>query len=130
MLAANRSRRRSRAALAGSLVGLALLLVGCSNPGEVDDYNADTEENFLLACSQANTEWDDDRKAEVCGCWYNALSGDEGLSFDTFEQVEADIRTALDANQLNSDDDLVRIAPDFVRVLEESGCLTAGPQAG
>jgi hypothetical protein len=130
VFAASRSRRRSRATFAGSLVGLALLLVGCSNPGSVNDYNADTRENFMLACADANTGLDDAQRDEVCGCWYDALSGDNGLSFEEFETVEDDIRTALDANQLNSDEDLDRIAPNFVRVIDDSGCLTAGPRAG
>ena len=46
------------------------------------------------------------------------------------EQVEDDIRAALDTNQLNSDSDLERIAPNFVNVIEESNCLETGPRAG
>jgi hypothetical protein len=129
VLAATRSRRRrSRATVAASLTGLALLLVGCSNPGDVNDYNADTRDNFVLACEEANTGLDEAERAEVCGCWYDAVA--ENMSFEDFEQVEDDIRTALDENQLNNDDDLNRIAGNFVAILDDSGCLTAGPQAG
>jgi hypothetical protein len=127
VLAATRSRRRSRATVAASLAGLALLLVGCSNPGDVNDYNADTRDNFVLACEEANTGLDADERAEVCGCWYEAV--EQNMSFEDFEQVEDDIRTALDENQLNNDDDLNRIAGNFVAILDDSGCLTAGPQA-
>jgi hypothetical protein len=130
VLAALRSRRRSRVTLAASLVGVALVLAGCSNPGSVDAYNDDTRTNFLDACAEANSGWDDEQVAEVCGCWYDAISGEDGLSFEEFEQAEDDIRLALDEDRLNSDDDLRGIAPNFVTVLEDSGCVETGPSAG
>lgn len=102
------------------------MLAGCSNPGDVNDYNADTEENFLLACEEANSNLSDERVAEVCGCWYEAIT--ENMSFEAFERAEDNIRNALDQDRLNSDDDLRREAPEFFKIIDESSCVQAGPQ--
>lgn len=112
------------------LLGLAVL-TGCSSPGSVDDYNADTEANFLQACKTANDPGLSEEEAEeLCRCWYTAFK--ENMSFERFETAEERIRQGLD-NGTITDADSLRNATDpalreYVKVLNESGCTEAGPR--
>jgi hypothetical protein len=107
---------------------LALLLVGCSAPGKVDDFNEDTQANFEQACREAN---DGNLSAEetdrLCTCWYDAISNG-GMSFDTFEREDENIREAIDAGRFNNDADFEREAPTLHSVVKEN-CQEQGPQA-
>jgi hypothetical protein len=131
--AATRTPRRSRArrslggfALLGALV---LVLAGCGNPGDVNDYNDQTQSNFVDACKAANGEdgLDSDELDRLCGCWYDAVV--EQVDFDQFEQDDENLREAVDNNELNNDADFQRLAPTLYRVITEE-CVEVGPSAG
>ena len=112
------------------LLALAVL-AGCSSPGSVDSYNSDTRENFLVACKTANDRGLSDEEADrLCGCWYDAF--ETNMSFDQFKTAEDRIRQGLDDGTItdadslrNSNDQALR---EYVRVLNDSGCVEAGPR--
>jgi hypothetical protein len=101
-----------------------LLAAGCSTPGDVNDYNADTERNFLLTCEEANSGLGDAEATERCECWYDEIS--TTIAFEDFEAIEDDIREALDAGEL-SRDDLEALVPDFYEVVTSEQCVPVGP---
>jgi hypothetical protein len=103
---------------------LALVLAGCGTPGGVDEYNADTRENFELTCRDANGDPDDADVIEMCGCWVRTV--EDNLSFDEFKDVEDAIREALDQGTLNNAGDLERIAPAYYELITEN-CVPVGP---
>jgi hypothetical protein len=122
------TRRVRRGTALASLGLLAMLLVGCSAPGKVDDFNEDTQANFEQACKEAN---DDNLSAEeaerLCTCWYDAIVNG-GMSFDAFEREDENIREAIDAGRFNNDDDFEREAPTLHKVVTEN-CQEQGPRA-
>jgi hypothetical protein len=120
-------RRLRRTSALASLGLLALLLVGCSAPGKVDDFNEDTQANFEQACREANDNLSDTEADRLCTCWYDAIVNG-GMSFDAFKNEDENIREAIDAGQFNNDDDFQREAPTLYTVVTEN-CQEQGPQA-
>jgi hypothetical protein len=123
--ARSRSPRRARL-LRSAFVALPLVLLaaGCSSPGSVDDYNADTEMNFMLACEEANRGLGEAEATERCECWYEEIS--TTIDFEEFETIEDDIRDALDAGDLNRDD-LEVLSREFYDVITDEQCVPVGP---
>jgi hypothetical protein len=128
---ARRSSLRRRLGLLAPLVALGLVVTGCSTPGQPKDFNADVKDGFMAACEAANE--DEGSVAEVadaCGCWFDALSGDDGISFDQFKQDDENIRDAIDKGEFNDEADFQRVAPSTYRVIKDNCQEAVGPTAG
>jgi hypothetical protein len=117
--------------VAAAIVALVLVLAGCSAPGQTKDYNEQTQSNFVDACRTANEQkkLTDEQAQTTCDCWYDAVSGDEGLSFDRFKQDDEAIREAIDKGEFNNDADFQRVAPSLYTIVTEQCQTPAGPQA-
>jgi hypothetical protein len=124
--ARSRSPRRARL-LRSAFVALPLVLLaaGCSTPGDVNDYNTDTEDNFMLACEDANSGLGAAEATERCGCWYEEIS--TTIAFEDFETIEDDIREALDAGDLDRDG-LEAVSDQFYDVITDEQCVPVGPE--
>jgi hypothetical protein len=113
-------------------VALALLLAGCSHPGQVKNFNDQTQSNFNEACKAANdNSMSEEDVADLCRCWYDAVvNEDTGMSFDRFKEEDENIREAIDAGRFNNDADFDREAPTLKRIVDENCQPETGPQAG
>jgi hypothetical protein len=125
-----RASLRRRGPLLVGLLGLVLVLAGCSQPGATKDFNDQTQQNFDNACKAANdANPSDERVDELCGCWYDEIVGEDGISFDQFKAEDENIREAIDAGRFNNDGDFQREAPGIYRIVTETCLEETGPQA-
>jgi hypothetical protein len=112
----------------------AVLLAGCSTPGQVKDFNEDTQSNFIDACKIANDQGLNEADVtELCGCWYDAVTTDDGgMSFEQFKREDENIREAIDAGRFNNEGDFQREAPTLYAIVtnNENCALASGPTAG
>ncbi|HEX7097330.1 MAG TPA: hypothetical protein VF183_15695 [Acidimicrobiales bacterium] len=124
--------RRRRTAAVSAIACVALVLVGCSRPGAVDNYNDDTAENFRRACVEANDPGLSDEEARArCQCWYDAIT--ENMSFEAFERADEAIRQGLEDGSVRNADDLRNNQSADVREFYEivtQNCVETGPRAG
>jgi hypothetical protein len=118
-----RPRLRRRHGL-GLLAALGQLLAGCSAPGSVKDYNADTQTNYVNACEQANTSLDAAKAARMCQCWYDAVKS--SMPFSDFKALDANIKKAVEDGTLKSPDDFKQQFPTYY-TLVTTKCQESGP---
>ena len=78
------------ASVAVAVVGLGLL-AGCAGQSTPDSYSNSVERNFLRGCTDtAEGDGASFDAARYCQCAYDELSGDDGVDFDEFKQVNED----------------------------------------
>ena len=121
-----KSKRRVRLALFVAV--FALVLTACSVNNEPKDYNAAVEDNFIVACNNANPDKKDVPDAtQFCRCTYDAIKST--YSFDQFKALDSKLRDALankDTAPKNADD-IAKLDPGYATAV--GGCKTAGPSA-
>lgn len=91
-------RRRALTAVVAGALSLALLS-GCTQTQKDATNYADSEEEFLKGCeavAQSDARVDDSTEIAdpeaYCQCVFDALSGDDGIPFDEFSQINSDLR--------------------------------------
>lgn len=91
-------RRRALTAIVAGALSLALLS-GCTQTQKDASNYEDTEEDFLQGCvavASSDARVDDSTVIAdpegYCQCVFDALSGDDGIPFDEFSQINSELR--------------------------------------
>ncbi len=83
-------RHRLVASVAVAAMGLGLL-AGCAGQSTPDSYSDSVERNFLQGCTEtAKKDGASFDAVSYCQCAYDELSGDGGVEFGEFKEVNED----------------------------------------